>query len=327
MLDTQQSNPVKLLFRDREDFRAIHDGEGQSFVAVALLYAAILTCLAVGWLANNHLSLIAAAPIYLACIAVIGWAQYSIGNGMHEAVHHNFGNKKSDRWASIVTAYPIGLTMSYRSVHLEHHHHLGTSNDPELGLYTVFPKSRAAMLLRFVWFASGIPAILQFFQQQSSGAESRRGLLVAFAVQVAIVLAFYLAFGNVLFYIFFWSLPIATVGKLLSSTRLLCEHGSPATNGWFAPSPGRDGRRGSWALSTLIFTQSTTCSRAFHMLASPNFTFATKVMRSLIPNIDRSMGASNSSKAVISGFCTSGSVICPGRRDYADVQPSTSRNH
>jgi hypothetical protein len=38
------------------------------------------------------------------------------------------------------------------------------------------------------------------------------------------------------------------------------------------------------------------------MLASPNFTFATKLMRSHIPNIDRSMGASNSSKAVISGF-------------------------
>lgn len=230
MLDTQQSNPVRLLFRDREDFRAIHDGEGQSFVAVTLLYAAILTCLAVAWLANNHLSLIAAAPIYLACFAVIGWAQYSIGNGMHEAVHHNFGNKKSDRWASIVTAYPIGLTMSYRSVHLEHHHHLGTSNDPELVLYTVFPKSRTAMLLRFVWFVSGIPAILQFFQQQSNGVESRAGSgsVVAFAVvQMGIVLAFYLAFGNALFYIFFWALPIATVGKLLSSTRLLCEHGSP----------------------------------------------------------------------------------------------------
>jgi fatty acid desaturase len=231
VLDTQQSNPVKLLFRDREDFRAVHANEGQSFVAVTLLYAAILTSLAAGWLANNHLSLIAAAPIYLACFAVIGWAQYSIGNGMHEAVHHNFGNKKSDRWASVVTAYPIGLTMSYRSVHLEHHQHLGTSNDPELSLYTVFPKSRTAMLLRFAWFVSGIPAILQFFQQQSSGAESRRGsgALVTFAtVQLGIVLAFYLAFGNVLFYIFLWALPIATVGKLLSSTRLLCEHGSPS---------------------------------------------------------------------------------------------------
>jgi hypothetical protein len=65
VLDTQQSNPVRLLFRGREDFRAIHAGKSESFVAVTLLYAAIFTSLAVGWLANNHLSLIAAAPIYL----------------------------------------------------------------------------------------------------------------------------------------------------------------------------------------------------------------------------------------------------------------------
>jgi fatty acid desaturase len=230
MLDTQQVNPVKLLFRDRADFRAIHAGEGESFLAVALLYAAILASLAIAWLANNHLSPAAAAPVYLACFVVIGWAQYSIGNGMHEAVHHNFGNKKSDRWASVVTAYPIGLTMSYRTVHLEHHQHLGTPNDPELSLYTSFPKSRTAMLLRFVWFASGVPALMQFFQQQSSGAGSSggSGSLAAFAaVQMVIVLAFYLAFGNALFYILLWALPIATVGKLLSSTRLLCEHGSP----------------------------------------------------------------------------------------------------
>lgn len=86
-------------------------------------------------------------------------------------------------------------------------------------------------------------------------------------------------------------------------------------NEWFARSAARDGRRGSWALSTLIFTPSTTYSRAFRMLASPNFTFATKRMRCLIPSIDRSTGASNSSKAVISGFWESGSTNCLGRRE------------
>jgi fatty acid desaturase len=118
--------------------------------------------------------------------------------------------------------------MSYRTVHLEHHQHLGTPSDPEFSLYSVFPKSRTAMLLRFVWFVSGIPAILQFFQLQSSGAGSRGVSGSLAAVQMVIVLAFYLAFGNVLFYIFLWALPVATVGKLLSSTRLLCEHSSPS---------------------------------------------------------------------------------------------------
>lgn len=222
------SNPVKLLFADRADFRSLHQGESASFGVIGGLYAVAILSLGAVW-STRELSLSAALPIYALAFVAIGWTQYSLGNGMHEAVHHNLLNRRSDWLASVLTAYPIGLTMSYRSFHLAHHQFLGTDKDPELDVYTTFPGSKPQLILRFVWFASGIPAGLQFLSQQASGRSPRSYAepLTFLAVQAVIAAAFTFAFGNPLYYVAFWILPIATVGKLLSSTRLMCEHGSP----------------------------------------------------------------------------------------------------
>lgn len=224
-------HPVKVLFKDREDFRQFLGGQDMSFVAIALLYTTICTSLALVWFAAT-LSWAAAIPLWIVGFFVIGWAQYSIGNGMHEAVHHNLRNKNADFWASLLTAYPIGLTMRYRETHLKHHRHIGTEADPEFGLYNRFPASKLELLFRFVWFFSGVPAITQFLSQQANAPKGNRSAriyeAVTFvAVQGAIFLLFLLVFSNVFYYFAFWAIPIATVGKLLSTTRLLCEHGSP----------------------------------------------------------------------------------------------------
>jgi len=223
-----QKHPAKVLFSSREEFKALHNRENKSFFVIIALYVVILISLG-AVRAASPFSLSTTLPVYFIAFVLIGWGQFSIGNGMHEAVHHNLRNRRSDRWASLLTAYPIGLTMSYRAVHLQHHRHLGTEKDPELALYTSFPRSRVEMVLRFLWFVSGIPALMQFFQQQSVGAKTSSYFepMAFLTVQIVIAALFYLAFGNLVFYIFFWALPIATVGKLLSSTRLLCEHGSP----------------------------------------------------------------------------------------------------
>src|SRR5262245_66480586 len=115
-----RKHPAKLLFQSREEFRSLHDGESKSFFVIAALYATILTSLGAVWVASS-LSLLTALPVYFIAFAFVGWAQYSIGNGLHEAVHHNLRNRRSDLWASLLTAYPLGLTMSYRTVHLRHH--------------------------------------------------------------------------------------------------------------------------------------------------------------------------------------------------------------
>ena len=231
MGETAAVNSVKLLFRDREDFRSFHVGQEKSFLVIAMLYAVAIGALTLVW-AMVQMPLAARLSADLLAFVIIGWAQYSLGNGLHEAVHHNLRNRNGDRWASLLTAYPVGLTIAYREVHLGHHKYLGTEQDPEFELYTAFPQTKIALATRFVWFVSGIPAILQFFQLQrlsASNAEQRSRLdIFLFAgVQICLVALFWGVFGSPIYYVVFWVLPIATVGKLLSSTRLLCEHGSP----------------------------------------------------------------------------------------------------
>jgi fatty acid desaturase len=226
------ANPAKVLFKDREGFQSFHAGEEQSFAVIALLYAIALAALALVW-AAARIPMVAAIPAYVGAFIVVGWAQYSLGNGLHEAVHHNLRNKKSDRLAALLTAYPVGLTIAYREVHLSHHKHLGTKHDPEFPIYTSFPQTKSALISRLLWFVSGIPAALQFLEQQRSavsngGKRSCLDLLCFVGVQLGLICLFWWGYGNPLYYIAFWVLPTATVGKLLSTTRLLCEHGSPA---------------------------------------------------------------------------------------------------
>jgi len=228
------TNPAKLLFKDREEFRSFHAGEERSFVVIALLYAVALAALTLVW-AATRMPLAAAIPAYVAAFVVIGWAQYSLGNGLHEAVHHNLRNETSDRWAALLTAYPVGLTMTYREVHLKHHQHLGTGSDPEFSAYTSFPPTKRALMSRFLWFVSGIPAARQFVELQWNAATRQKRSYADFicfiSVQLGLIWLFWWVYGNPLYYIAFWALPIATVGKLLSTTRVLCEHGSP-TRDW-----------------------------------------------------------------------------------------------
>jgi len=224
-------NPVKLLFRDREEFRSFHMGQEQSLLVVAILYAVAIGGLALVW-ATMRMPLTARIPADIVAFVIVGWAQYSLGNGLHEAVHHNLRNRNTDLWASLLTAYPVGLTIAYRQIHLGHHKYLGTENDPEFDLYTAFPQTKIALAVRFVWFISGIPAILQFFQLQRLAASnveqrSHRDMFLFAGVQIGLLALFWSIFGSPVYYVVFWILPIATVGKLLSSTRLLCEHGSP----------------------------------------------------------------------------------------------------
>ena len=248
-------SPAKLVFKDREEFRSFHLGEERSFLVIVLLYAVAFAALGLVW-AAARMPWAAAIPSYVGAFIVVGWAQYSLGNGLHEAVHHNLWNIRSDRLAEFLTAYPIGLTITYRDTHLGHHKHLGTQLDPEFSAYTSFPRTKGALILRFLWFVSGIPAVRQFLDQQRTVASSsqRRSYLdlaCFVGLQLGLIALFCWVFGNPIYYMIFWVLPIATVGKLLSTTRVLCEHGSP-TRDWVVRSI--DGSRWqTWIMGAFDF--------------------------------------------------------------------------
>jgi fatty acid desaturase len=226
-------------FRDRQEFQSYHVGEYWSYIIVAAIYFFILALVLLIHFSSQTKAEFSFGLLTLFFI-LIGWAQYSLGNAMHEALHFNFANKKSDILASLVTAYPIGFTLKYRDFHFKHHKHVGTVDDPEYELYTDFPKSKIGFIMRLVWFASGLPAFYQFIKLQFLEKDNeskiplqprRLSKTLDFSLllisQSVIFFLFFMLFDSIWHYFIFWILPIATVGKLLSSTRLLCEHGSP----------------------------------------------------------------------------------------------------
>ena len=223
--------PASLLFRDRHEFRSFHDGEGSSFSVIAGLYAVAFSAIALVWLVSRDGFDVADIPILVAAFVAIGWAQYSIGKGMHEAVHHNLCNKKSDWLAWAITAYPIGL-FNDRDYHLSHHRYLGTEQDPHYPEYTSFPKSKIALAGRLLWFVSGMPGVKQFVEQKlraqanAQGPQRYADAATLISIRVVLLSLFWWAFGSPFYYVVFWVVPIATTGKLLSTTRPLCEHGS-----------------------------------------------------------------------------------------------------
>jgi fatty acid desaturase len=173
-------------------------------------------------LATVHALLLAALAF-----VTIAWCQFSLTNGQHEALHHNFGKKQNDTLAALMTAYPIGMTMCYRDVHLSHHRFFGDPTfDPDYAAYAHFPKSKLQFLARLLKYSCGLVTIKQFFTQKAPLAQCDRrreiGMLVL--TQLAIV-SLFSVFLSPLDYILFWILPIVTLGKLFSSTRTLCEHG------------------------------------------------------------------------------------------------------
>jgi fatty acid desaturase len=256
-MQVSESAPARLVFRDREEFRRFHGQEARSFAVVGLLYAVLFCALAVAYwaISQEHLALTIAFGVL--AFTLIGWAQYSLGNGLHEAVHHNLKNRKSDFVASMLTAYPIGLTMGYRRVHLLHHRYLGTDRDPDRPAYINFPRTRGQFVLRLLKNASGIPATIQFVQtmlekRTAEASGTLRSDLLWFAgVQVILIVSFWATFGNPIYYVIFWAMPVATVGKLLSSTRLMCEHGSP-THEWVVRTIDGD-RWQTWLMGAFDF--------------------------------------------------------------------------
>ena len=101
-------------------------------------------------------ALVAWAPnpvtIVLALV-LIGTRQLGLAVVMHEAAHRTlFRNRKLNDWAgNWLAAYPVWSDVKpYRGYHLVHHAKTGTEGDPDLGLVTPFPITRASFR-RKIW--------------------------------------------------------------------------------------------------------------------------------------------------------------------------------
>ena len=118
--------------------------------------------LAVDWgLVFASFAVVAAWPnplTILAALFVIGARQLGLAVLMHEAAHRTL--LRDRRWNDFVgswlCAYPVWSDLrTYRRYHLQHHAKNWTAEDPDLGLATKHPVTRASMLRKISRDLSG----------------------------------------------------------------------------------------------------------------------------------------------------------------------------
>lgn len=240
--NNQRSQKIRGFLR-KEQLAALRGGHLRALGLTLCIYGGIAAAFA---LAGAYADLPAplSYSIYLVSFLTIGWCQFALSNGLHEALHHNFFNRRTDLLADLLLGFPLGVrTAAYRQVHLAHHRHFGDpALDPDYPVYARFPRSRLQMLAVFATYASGVPAARQFLDllrkggspAAASGVEDRGvpqgGPLGLLVYHGALLLAISVWLGP-LYYLGLWILPLCTVAKTLSALRLFCEHAVPQEPG------------------------------------------------------------------------------------------------
>jgi fatty acid desaturase len=166
---------------------------------------------------------------YLLAFFLVGRAFALLGILGHEAAHRLlFSNRTANdfvgRW---LLSYPAFIPFDvYRRAHMAHHKDEMGPDEPDLGLYSGYPISRASMRRKLIRDAVGI-----------SGWKNLRPLLIAtyrrtsrpvavriLAVQMVIWAAFWAASGSWWLYLLLWLAPWMTVWRVLNRLRAIAEH-------------------------------------------------------------------------------------------------------
>jgi fatty acid desaturase len=180
-------------------------------------------------------ALVAAWPnplTILAALFVIGARQLGLAVLMHEAAHRTL--LRDRRWNDWVgnwlCAYPVWSDIApYRPYHLQHHAKTGTREDPDLGLITPFPITRAS-LLRKVWrdlsgqtgwkFAKA--SFARTFRRARQHPAARRAA-IGVATTNLVLLGALAALGHAELYLL-WAGAWLTTHTLVTRIRSIAEH-------------------------------------------------------------------------------------------------------
>jgi len=136
-----------------------------------------------------------AVPVLPAGAALAGFFLAYLSLFMHEASHYNLhpDKKKNDRLATVLLCLLFGQDLrSYRSIHWQHHRHLGTPADTETSYFN-------ALTPRFLFESfTGIHLLRVMRKKKNAGAisdsmkkNSKKMLLAGAATNAAIVAALF----------------------------------------------------------------------------------------------------------------------------------------
>jgi fatty acid desaturase len=140
----------------REEIRALtRSSDWAGLVALAGVWAAIVATFAV----------LARWPhpvVFVGAVVILGGRQLALAVMMHEGAHGTLFRTRflNDVVADLLCARPVGGDVArYRKHHLRHHAHTGTERDPDLGLASAFPVTRASMARKLARDISGISGL------------------------------------------------------------------------------------------------------------------------------------------------------------------------
>lgn len=166
-------------------------------------------------------------PLMWIAAFLLAGRQFALLNILgHEAAHRLLFSKKSvndfvGRW---IVAYPAFTPIDqYRRGHMAHHREEFGPEEPDMGLYSGYPISKASLrrkLTRDAFGNSGWKNMRALLRAARKAPVARTILLV----QVAIAIVF-AALGHPWLYLILWLGPQMTVWRVLNRLRAIAEHG------------------------------------------------------------------------------------------------------
>jgi len=179
------------------------------------------------------------ALVTVLALVLIGARQHALVVMMHEAAHVQFaGNKNLNDWLSnLFCAFPLFLeTDVYRKVHLAHHRHLNTPQDPDLlrkqrqsGWNLPASRRQVAMFIPAFIFALGPKEMASLlwgfsgFGDRKRWTAEPRFMLIKTSYYAAIAALAY-SFGAAGALAFYWFIPLLFVLPFVARVRNLSEH-------------------------------------------------------------------------------------------------------
>ena len=225
-----------LSIEERRELLEVDDLHG--FASIALNWALVFAAMALVAWAPNPVTIVFA-------LFVIGARQLGFAILMHEAAHRSlFGTRWLNDWAgNWLAAYPVWAEVApYRRYHLVHHAKTGSAEDPDLGLITPFPITRASFARKVFRDLSGQTGVKQakavFLRDIGWGADrSQRELgmnrgeqadvgwrkLLPVVVTNGVLLGILTLAGHPALYLL-WVAAWLTTYRLVTRTRSIAEH-------------------------------------------------------------------------------------------------------
>ncbi|MBI3112649.1 MAG: fatty acid desaturase family protein [Ignavibacteriales bacterium] len=199
-------------------------------------YNGMMVFFLIQWLAAGMvMSAVDFLPVTLLCSLLMGFSVVGLPILMHEACHSLLSrNPMVNRWLGFLCGVPGLVSVSaYRSIHLIHHSHTRTDQDPdniEQANGVPLPKVFLHYLVLVAGIYFYIPTVAVTGYKKGR-KEMKSAILVEYSLMLAIVAGAYILFPLESL-VRYWLIPLLIAAQL-SNVRGLAEHGLMSTGNPF----------------------------------------------------------------------------------------------